>query len=182
MFVAQPCGSLGGSAEFWLASLFIIISEGLSEKYIVGTFLSNSHSRVFWSNIFLLGWIVTFPNQGWEKQVKGLHTTSTLHLWMVSTSDWEVSQGNCSRGEREWLLNIWEREWEWLNPFPNFGNGNGNDKLHSQPLGTGTGMKIPFPIFGNGNGNSIPEFWEREWDVVIPGNDREWEREWHRKI
>ena len=43
-------------------------------------------------------------------------------------------------------------------------------------------MKIPFPIFGNGNGNgnSIPELWEREWDIVIPGNDRE--REYHRKI
>ena len=48
----------------------------------------------------------------------------------------------------------------------------------------GTVMKIQFPIFGNsnGNGNSIPEFWEREWDVVIPGNDREREREWHQKI
>ena len=31
------------------------------------------------------------------------------------------------------------------------GNGNGNTKLHSQILGTGTGMK-----------NSIPNFWERE--------------------
>ena len=85
------------------------------------------------------------------------------------------------RGERKWLLDIWEREREreWLSPFPNFGNGNGNDKFHSQLLGTGTGMKISFPIFGNGNGNgnSIPEFWEREWDVVIPGNDRERERE-----
>ena len=50
------------------------------------------------------------------------------------------------------------------NDFWTFGNGNGNDKLHSQLLGTGTGMKISFPIFGNGNGNgnSIPEFWERE--------------------
>ena len=76
-----------------------------------------------------------------------------------------------ARGEREWLFDIWEREREWLNPFPNFGNG--NDKLHSQLLGTGKGMNIPFPIFGNGNRNFIPEFWEREWDVVIPGNDRE---------
>ena len=49
-------------------------------------------------------------------------------------------------------------------------------------LGTGTGMKIPFPIFGNenGNGNSIPKCWEREWDVVIRGSDRE--REWHPNI
>ena len=62
---------------------------------------------------------------------------------------------------------LWEREREWKISFPTFGNGNG---------------KIPFPIFGNGNGNSIPAFREREWDVVIPGNDREWERELHRKI
>ena len=84
------------------------------------------------------------------------------------------------RGEREWLLDVWEREW--LSPFPNIANGNGNEKLYSQFLGTGTGIKIPFPIFGNGNGNgnSIPECWEREWDVVIPWNDRE--REYHRKI
>ena len=45
------------------------------------------------------------------------------------------------------------------------GNGNGNGKLHSQILGTGTGMKNSFPNFGNvnwrpvfpkmvGNGNS----------------------------
>ena len=62
---------------------------------------------------------------------------------------------------------LWEREREWKISFPTFGNGNG---------------KIPFPIFGNGNGNSIPAFREREWDVVIPVNDREWERELHRKI
>ena len=64
---------------------------------------------------------------------------------------------------------FWEREREWKIAFPNFGNGNGNGKFHSQFLRTGTGMT-----------NSIPDFWEREWDVVIPGNDRE--REWHRKI
>ena len=62
---------------------------------------------------------------------------------------------------------LWEREREWKISFPTFGNGNG---------------KIPFPIFGNGNGNSIPAFREREWDVVIRVNDREWERELHRKI
>jgi len=71
-------------------------------------------------------------------------------------------------------LVIWEWEREWLSPFPNFGNGKGNEKVHSQLLETGaekfhsqflgTGMEIPFPfpIFGNGNGNSIPAFWERE--------------------
>ena len=54
------------------------------------------------------------------------------------------------RGEREWLL--------------------------------GTGIKISFPMIGNGNwnGNSILDFREREWDVVIPENDREWEL--HHKI
>ena len=81
-----------------------------------------------------------------------------------------VPQRIQSRGEREWLLVIWEREREWLSPFPNFGNGNGNEKFHSQLLGTGTGkfhsqflgtgMEIPFPhidivIPGNGNGNYI---------------------------
>ena len=62
--------------------------------------------------------------------------------------------------------------------FTIFGNGNGNGKFHSQISGTGTKMKIPFPIFENGNGveNSIPDFRERKWDVVIPGNDREQER------
>ena len=95
----------------------------------------------------------TYKSQEKEKQSKENWTTEgcgrQFLLWNITG----VS-GN----------DIWEREWEWLNPFPNFGNGNGNDKLHSQLLGTGTGMKIPFPIFGNGNGNgnSIPEFWERE--------------------
>ena len=54
-------------------------------------------------------------------------------------------------------MDIWEWEREWLSPFPNFGNGNGNDKLHSHLLGTG--MKILCPIFGNG--------------ACIPGNGRE---------
>ena len=95
----------------------------------------------------------TYKSQEKEKQSKENWTTEgcgrQFLLWNITG----VS-GN----------DIWEREWEWLNPFPNFGNGNGNDKLNSQLLGTGTGMKIPFPIFGNGNGNgnSIPECWERE--------------------
>ena len=58
----------------------------------------------------------------------------------------------------------------WKIAFPTFGNGNGNDKFHSQFLGMGTGMT-----------NSFPDFWEREWDVVIPGNDREREWEWRQK-
>ena len=44
---------------------------------------------------------------------------------------------------------FWERERKIA--FPTFGNGNGNDKFHSQFLGTGTGMT-----------NSIPNFRERE--------------------
>ena len=77
--------------------------------------------------------------------------------------------GLTARGERELLLDFWEREREWLNPFPNFGNG--NEKLHSQLLGMGTGMKIPFPIFGNGNGNgnSIPNFGNGNETLLFPG-------------
>ena len=30
--------------------------------------------------------------------------------------------------------------------------------------------------------NSIPDFWERESDIVIAGNDWEREREWRQKI
>ena len=46
-------------------------------------------------------------------------------------------------------------------PIPKLWKGNGNEKFHSQLLGTGTGkfhsqflgtgMEIPFPHFGNGN-------------------------------
>ena len=46
-----------------------------------------------------------------------------------------------------------KREREYKFAFPNFGNG--NEKLHSQLLGTGTGMKKSFPIFGNGNGRPV---------------------------
>ena len=41
---------------------------------------------------------------------------------------------------------FWEREWKIA--FPNFGNGNANEKL-------------------------IPKIWEREWEAGIPGNGRE---------
>ena len=93
--------------------------------------------------------------------------------WIICNQD-----GVILRGEREWLLDIWERERELLSPFPNLGNRNGNEKLYSQLLRTKTGMKIPFLIFGNENGNSISWYPEREWDVVIPGNHRKLEREW----
>ena len=43
---------------------------------------------------------------------------------------------------------FWEREREWKNSFPTFGNGNGNEKL-------------------------IPKHWEWEWEAGIPGNGRE---------
>ena len=49
------------------------------------------------------------------------------------------------RGEREWLLGVWEREREWLIPFPKFGKG----KV----------MKKTFPKFGNGNGGITVDFW-----------------------
>ena len=55
---------------------------------------------------------------------------------------------------------LWEREWKIT--FPNFGNGNGNGKLHSQLLGTGMEKLIPI-------------LWEREWEAGIPGNGQEWE-------
>ena len=38
-------------------------------------------------------------------------------------------------------------------------------------LGTGTGIE-----------NSIPKVQERESEAIIPGNGREWEREWNEKI
>ena len=62
------------------------------------------------------------------------------------------------------------------NSIPNFGERECKWKYHSQFSGTGTKMKIPFPILGMGMRveNSIPDFWEREWDVAIPGNEREW--------
>ena len=52
-----------------------------------------------------------------------LHTTTTSH----------------PSGERGWLLDFWDRDWERLGPFPN--------------LGTGTVKKNAFPTFGNRNGN-----------------------------
>ena len=72
-----------------------------------------------------------------------------------------------------------------INLSPNFGCYSRSD---SRPIPEkGTGMKncipnfwereweIVFPTFGNGNGNekSIPNFREREWEAGIPGNGRE---------
>ena len=95
----------------------------------------------------------------------------TVHCWNVKREQgWAgMTFGHLGTGTgmAQPIPKLWEREREWKISFPTFGNGNG---------------KIPFPIFGNGNGNSIPAFREREWDIVIPGNDREREWEWHRKI
>ena len=84
---------------------------------------------------------------------------------------------------------LWEREL--LNPFPNFGNRNGNEKLHSQLLGMGMTnsipnfwererereWQIPFPIFGNGNdkfhsqlsGTGMRRCYSREWSGTGTG-------------
>ena len=51
-------------------------------------------------------------------------------------------------GMENCIPEFWEREREWKNSFPTFGNGNGNEKL-------------------------IPKLWEREWEAGIPGNGRE---------
>ena len=65
-------------------------------------------------------------------------------------SQWhEQSYGNGV--EWELLLDFWEREWEW--PIPKFWECEW--KLHSQHLGTGTGMKSSFLIFGNKNGRPV---------------------------
>jgi len=39
--------------------------------------------------------------------------------------------------------------------FPTIGNGNGNEELHFQLLGTGLRMKKTFPTYGNGNGRLV---------------------------
>ena len=85
-----------------------------------------------------------------------------------------------ARGEREWLLVIWEREREWKISFPTFGNGNG--KIPFPIFGNGSILSVkspqnpnfwtpfsfhsrhdnPFPLTGTGMENCIPKFWERE--------------------
>ena len=64
------------------------------------------------------------------------------------------------------------REWE------------GKEKIDSQNSGTGREWKNPFPKFGNGKGmkKGIPEIRERVSEAIIPGNGREREREWNKKI
>ena len=54
-----------------------------------------------------------------------------------------------------------------------------------------SGKKTPSPKFENGKGKNIPKFreqngnkksvrniWEQESEAIIPGNSREWERQW----
>ena len=57
------------------------------------------------------------------------------------------------RGEREWLLRIREREGNWKNPFPKFGNGKGIKKNHSRNSGTGRELKKPIPEIREREGN-----------------------------
>ena len=87
-----------------------------------------------------------------------------------------------------------EREGNWKNPFPQFGNGKGMKKNHSQNSGMGREWKNLFPKFGNGKGmkkihshnsgtgrewkKSIPTIREWESEAIIPKNTREREREW----
>ena len=44
--------------------------------------------------------------------------------------------------------------------------------------------KKAFPKFGNGKGmkKNFLKIRERELEAIIPGNGREWEREWNEKI
>ena len=74
----------------------------------------------------------------------------------------KMTGGTKTQGWAGMTFGLWERELELLSPFPNFGSG--NEKLHSQLLGTGTGMI-----------NSIPNFWERERQILFPtfGNGNE---------
>ena len=67
-------------------------------------------------------------------------------------SNFDQTEQERFSSEREWSFRLSEREL--LSPFPHFGNGNGNEKLHSQLLGMGTGMR-----------NRIPDIWQREWDL-----------------
>ena len=63
---------------------------------------------------------------------------------------WTLGTGT---GIAQNIPKFWEREWEWKITFPNFGNWNGNDKLHYQLLGMG--MR-----------NQIPKWeWEHEWKL-----------------
>ena len=82
-----------------------------------------------------------------------------------------VSQKPQVRGEREWLLRIREREGNWKNPFPKFGNGKGMEKIHSRNSGTGREWK-----------KSIPEIREREGNEKIHSQNSGTGREWKKSI
>ena len=85
-----------------------------------------------------------------------------------------------SRGEREWLLRVWEREGNWKSPFPKFGNGKGIKKSNPKFREWEGNEKIPFPKFGNGKGmkkiHSQNSGTGREWKNPFPkfgkGNQR----------
>ena len=85
-----------------------------------------------------------------------------------------------SRGEREWLLRVQEREGNWKSPFPKFGNGKGIKKSIPKFREWEGNEKIPFPKFGNGKGmkkiHSQNSGTGREWKNPFPkfgkGNQR----------
>ena len=87
-------------------------------------------------------------------------------------------------GMQNSIPKIREREGKKKNPFPKFGNGKGIKKSIPKIREREGNEKNPFPKFGNGKGmkKNIPKIRERESKASIPGNGREWEREWNEKI
>ena len=70
-----------------------------------------------------------------------------------------------------------EREGNWKNPFPQFGNGKGMKKKHSQNLGMGREWKNLFPKLGKGyEKNQSPQFGNGDQRLSypkVPGNGNE---------
>ena len=96
-----------------------------------------------------------------------LPSTPSLRWW-VCLRDWctgwvslktrtkQVSYTRSHKvsGEREWYLGVWEREREWIIPFPKFGNGKGIEKkTHSLNLGTRREWKKTIPKIREWEGN-----------------------------
>ena len=70
------------------------------------------------------------------------------------------------------------------NSIPEVREQEGNEKKHSQNLGTGRQWKKALPKFGKGKEmkKSIPTFRERESEAIIPGKSQERERKMYRKL
>ena len=101
--------------------------------------------------------------------------------------------GTSGTGMDNSIPKVREREGNWKNPFPQFRNGKGMKKNHSQNSGMGREWKNLFPKFGNGKGmkkihshnsgtgrewkKSIPTIREWESEAIIPKNTREREQE-----